>query len=336
MGRGTAVTPRKRAIIRQYTLDGLNATQIAAKIGIARRTVADIVHKLSVSGSVDIGKSTGRPRITSKRDDIMMRRSVIKNPTLSSLEVKVINHVMASTRTIRRRLLQDFGLKACRPARKPLLNERQRRKRLNFCKKYQHLSEEDWLDVLFSDESTFGQFGGFTHLVRRPPGERFNPRFTIPTVKHPPKIMVWGSFSGRGRGSLYFVPQGTTVTAAVYLNIIKEKLVRTMNLHRCSTFQHDSAPAHAARVVQTWFKDNRIKVLEWPGNSPDLNPIENLWMLLKRKVRNYRPNNMQDLIFYIKRVWCMEVTPELCKKLVCSMPRRLKAVIANKGHATKY
>jgi hypothetical protein len=192
------------------------------------------------------------------------------------------------------------------------------------------------VEGLFSDESTFCQFGSFINFVRRPQGQRFNPKYTVSTVKHSPKVMVWGSFSARGRGTLYFVPPVTTVNSAAYLDILEQKLKLGMQMCGCSMFMQDSAPAHTAVVVKKWFHRNGIKILEWPGNSPDLNPIENLWMILKKKVRCHRPKNMQELVYFIKRSWCMEITAELCNKLVAPMPKRLQYVINNKVYPVKY
>ncbi len=59
--------------------------------------------------------------------------------------------------------------------------------------------------------------------------------------------------------------------------------------------QQDLAPAHSAKTTSTWFKDHDIPVLNWPANSPDLNPIENLWGIVKRKMRYARPNNAEEL-----------------------------------------
>jgi len=101
-------------------------------------------------------------------------------------------------------------------------------------------------------------------------------------------------------------------------------------------FQQDGAPAHTANKVKEWFRNQKINVLEWPGNSPDLNPIENLWELLKRKLAAKCPKNMQDVIFWLKYIWCREITPELCARLVNSMPRRLRTVLSKKGGQTKY
>ena len=336
MARSKEITPRKRAIIAQYVRDGLTVREIATRINIPKSTVGNIVKRFKVSGSSEAGKHTGRKRVTTRREDLLLKRAVMKHPSMSSLELKIECQSKASPQTIRRRLVKEFGLRSRRPARKPLLNRAQRLKRLAFCQKHRQWTATEWSKVMFSDESTFCQFGSFVNLVRRPLKTRFLPKYTVATVKHSPKVMLWGCFSATGRGSLYFVPQNQTVNGAEYLNILQTKLVDAMKIHRCEIFQQDSAPAHVCKNVKNWFSSNGIEVLEWPGNSPDLNPIENLWQIMKRKVRQHSPRNMQELIFYIKRVWCLNVTQDMCKRLVESMPRRINSVIKCKGNMSKY
>lgn len=336
MGKAKEVTPRKRAILIQYSKDGLKQRDICKKLKLSESVVSRIIKKYRTTGSSSPRKRSGRPRVSTKREDSLIRRCAVKTPTMSSLQIKINTGVTASACTIRRRLVKEFGLRAHRPSRKPLLTPQQRQKRKLFCKKYKNWDAAQWSKVLFSDESTFLQFGAVTQFVRRPVGSREDIRYSVPTVKHSPKIMVWGSFSASGRGSLYFVNDKQMVNAQEYVNILESKVRLSMQLHGCDVFQQDSAPAHTSRLAKKWFDDNGIQVLDWPGNSPDLNPIENLWTIVKRKLRKYHASNLQELVFYIKRVWCTEITPEVCHNLVHSMPRRLSSVLKNSGFATKY
>ncbi len=69
------------------------------------------------------------------------------------------------------------------------------------------------------------------------------------------------------------------------------------------SFQQDLAPAHTAKGTKSWFNNHGVTVLDWPANSPDLNSIENLWCIVKRKMRDTRPNNADDLNAAIKAIW---------------------------------
>ncbi len=100
-------------------------------------------------------------------------------------------------------------------------------------------------------------------------------------------------------------------------------------------FQQDLAPAHTAKCTKSWFSDHGVTVLDWPANSPDLNPIENLWGIVKRKMRDTRPNNADELKATVKETWA-SIPPQQCHKLITSMPRRIEAVIKAKGAPTKY
>ncbi len=90
-----------------------------------------------------------------------------------------------------------------------------------------------------------------------------------------------------------------------------------------------------AKATKEWLKKKHIKVLEWPSQSPDLNPIENLWKELKVRVAKRQPRNLNDLERICKEEWD-KIPPEMCANLVANYKKRLTSVIANKGFATKY
>ena len=113
MGRNKEITPRKRAIIAQYYKDGLKQAEICRRLKMPRSTVSQLLGQFKKTGSSSAGKSSGRPRVTSLRDDPAIARSRI-NPTYCSLQIKMETGVKGSCKTIRRRLLSEFNLAARR------------------------------------------------------------------------------------------------------------------------------------------------------------------------------------------------------------------------------
>ncbi len=155
-------------------------------------------------------------------------------------------------------------------------------------------------------------------------------------MKFPQSVMICAAMSSAGVGPLCFLK--STVNTAIYQEIVEhfmlpsaDKLYRDANF----IFQQDLAVAHTAKGTKSWFNDHGITVLDWPANSPDLNPTENIWGIVKRKMRDTRPNNADDLKAVIKVTWAF-ITPEQYHRLIASMTRRIDAVIHAKGGPTKY
>ncbi len=104
---------------------------------------------------------------------------------------------------------------------------------------------------------------------------------------------------------------------------------------RRALFQHHNDPKHTSKATVGFLKKNRVKVIQWPSMSPDLNPTEHLWGILKRQVEHHSPSSIQSLKEVILEEW-KKIDLAKCRQLVHSMPRRLGAVIKNHGGHTKY
>ncbi len=110
--------------------------------------------------------------------------------------------------------------------------------------------------------------------------------------------------SSGGVGPLCFLK--STINAAIYQEILEHFMLPSADkLYGDADFifQQDLAPAHTAKGTKSWFNDHGVTVLDWPVHSPDLNTIENLWGIVKRKMRDTRPNNADDLKAAIKATW---------------------------------
>ncbi len=219
-------------------------------------------------------------------------------------------------------------------ATKPLLNQRQRQKRLTWAVEKKNWTVAQWSKVLFSDESKFCiSFGNQGPRVWRKSGEAQNPCCLKSSVKFPQSVMIWAAMSSAGVGPLCFLK--STVNAAIYQEILEHFMLPSADkLYGDADFifQQDLAPAHTAKGTKSWFNDHGVTVLDWPANSPDLNPIENLSGIVKRDTR---PNNADDLKATVKETWAF-IPPQQCHKLITSMSRWIEAVIKAKGAPTKY
>lgn len=193
--------------------------------------------------------------------------------------------------------------------------------------------------VCFSDESSFEILAKKSQFVRRRPGEKYHPDCIVPTVKHPTKVMIWSVISGKGTGRLYVV-QGT-MRQDQYKEVLQRRLLPQLRdwfpNGESFVFMQDGAPCHTARSVKAFLQQENVPLLPWPGNSPDMNPIENVWELIKREVAKDNITTKNQLIEKIIHVWNHHPQmQEAVQSCIDSMPRRIQALITAKGGMTKY
>ena len=197
--------------------------------------------------------------------------------------------------------------------------------------------QEAWDNVIWSDETKLNFFGSDgRQYVRRPNGTRYQDKHLKPTVKHGGgSIMLFGTFSSKGVGKLYLIER--RLTGIYYKNILIENLGASAQMLGMANyvFQQDNDPKHTSGVVKNYIASAGIKTLDWPSQSPDMNPIEHLWRVLKTRVALRRPRGRDNCIEIAFEEW-YKISPEECAKLVKSMPERADALYLAKGGHTKY
>jgi len=245
--------------------------------------------------------------------------------------------IVLSVSTVQRRL-REVGLKAYRARKKPRLTQNHRRKRIEFTSKYRGWTESEWSNVVFSDESRFQLFRNDGRpFVRRRPGESYRDDCVHPTLKHGGgSVMVWGCMSEAGVGELRKVTG--RLCAKDYVSILRGALqpsICSLGLGSQYIFQQDNASCHSAKFTKNWMSRNNVALLDWPAQSPDLNPIEHLWDVLGRSLGSTTFPNEGELWKRLQQEWA-QLPRVTTSHLVESMPRRIAAVIKARGGYTRY
>ena len=160
----------------------------------------------------------------------------------------------------------------------------------------------------------------------------------ISTVKHGFSIMFWGCFSYNGTGITK--PVEKTLNSSQYIAILESCLEvsaeKIENPLSNLIFMKDNAPCHVSKMMKEYFCKQNYTVMDWPPQSPDLNPIENLWSIVKYRLSKLEIAKKEDLIKNFMSEWKKLEDNQICKNLVDSMPKRVKEVIKNKGGAINY
>lgn len=174
----------------------------------------------------------------------------------------------------------------------------------------------------------------------RESSEEFHEDCIASTVQKSFGRMFWGCFSWVGMGPL--VPLTGRITGAIHRETLANYAIPTVKSHAKKIkkkffFQEDNAPVHTAKIARSFLTSSNIELFPWPAQSPDMNPIENIWSYIEVKIRqrDSQPSSVSQLEQWVKGEWDA-VPADYYRNLIKSMPRRIQAVIAAKGGPTKY
>lgn len=159
--------------------------------------------------------------------------------------------------------------------------------------------------------------------------------------------MIWGAVWLGGRSDLVFMTRDPLAETKgfntwSYIQALKEGLLPKYDGTR--HFQQDNAPIHKSEKAMEWILRQGISLVDWPPHSPDLNPIENIWALLRYTLYKMFPNlyelkknklDIEEFKGYLEVAW-NAIPQEKIDKIILSMPRRVAALRKARGWYTKY
>jgi len=327
-------TVERAAII---TLHGIGWTgrDIAQELHCDEHAVTRWVHRWQETHSLEDAERSGRLRCTSDDTDVAIEEFADEKKRTVPKEIKKELQLDCSARTICRRL-DEVGLYGRVGRAEYVYDARDIQRRLSFADGYANWSTADWDRVIFSDETHIEVYGRSRVWVQRPAGRAFDPDYMVERVPHSERVSLWGCFSARGVGQAeIFVGE---FNAPKYVDILQHNLIQTA-LHFYPKehwwFQQDNAPQHTSHLAQRWFHNHGVNLIDFPPYSPDLNPIENLWSILKARIENRLARTTDEIERVLKEEW-EALDTKLLASLAHSMPTRCAAVVANHGHKAPY
>jgi hypothetical protein len=281
----------------------------------------------------------GRHKVINERGQRAIARSSDRDPFKTAVEINSeLRAIMLYSSRTTQRSLKMIGLRAHSPAKKTLLTQHHKAARLNWSIIYLHWDENQWHNIIFSDESKFVIGKYHSRYVRRRIGQRYEDRFVEKGVNRGRgEVMVWGGFSYFGFSPLIRVPG--RLNSEGYTDLLHHALLPILNalLPNGGLFQQDNAPIHAAANTLQWLQDNNVNVMPWPALSPDMNPIEQVWGILSKEIQAAEINNSGELFTSLSNCWNGKMADQQFRATyISSMVKRVRALHIARGSYTRY
>lgn len=280
--RGTRLTAVQRAeILTLFQRAKWPKRRISRELEIAYSTVYLTIKRGIITPEKPIGR---RPLITTTKRKRLIARATQDafHRRLAWPQVAKLEGIKTCTCTLWKAFKAE-GFARRKSTEKPLLTDSHKTRRLNWANLHHKWDFDMWKRVDWTDESIF-RLGGFGDVwVTRMAEEKYNPACCTPKFRHQPGLMIAGSISGVSKGPLIIFNQDEKITAEVYSTKVLphyhrhiREIERSIGMMR-GILMEDGASVHTAGFTQSWHAYYGFIKMVWPANSPDLNPIENVW-----------------------------------------------------------
>ena len=321
---------------------GVTQEEIAETFRCSQPCISGLIARYLETGTVEDRPRSGRPRVTTPNQDryivLQHLRDRFRPATRTAAQTIGRDNRPIHPDTVRNRLHAD-GLHSRRPCRTQTLTAEHRQNRLEWCRHYRRWTRQQWSTVVFSDESRFCLN---TNDGRERVWRRDHERYAECCIREVdrwggPSVMVWGGINTNFRTELVTI--AGNLTAQRYVDeVLEPHLIPFMEAHPAVTlFQQDNATPHTARLTRNFLDEQNVELLDWCSCSPDLNPIEQLWDELGRRVsaRANPPVNAQTLSVALHEEWD-NLPQATIRNLVNSMRRRCTECFQAQGGHTHY
>jgi transposase len=340
----------RRLVVQLFVGGKIPKKRIARETNLSLYRVKNAIKKFEnnadSTNSLKNARKTGRPPKLDARGERRLLRLMQADRRKSAATLRdemAIGGYFLGVSTIKR-ILKKHGFVGRVAVRKPFISKINKKKRQTFAEQHLHWTFDDWSKVLFTDESKFDFFAQKSRIiVRRRPGEKYILKCIVGTVKHGGgSVLVWGGFGAAGVGDLVIIPSTPKFTATAYIDLLNDHL--SSSLEKAIPFPNedwyllqDNDPKHKAKVTLKYFVDEGIPLIDWPPQSPDLNPIESLWRIIKEILikEGFRARSRIELIQKLNEVWNSILAVKI-QELINSMPQRMIDVKNSKGGPTRY
>ena len=305
--------------------------EISSIIGVNRTTVWRVIKRHNSSGTFSHRKGGGRPaklHLSVKYKCAKYINSEAQKPVREIAKDIEAKHGISVSKSTIHRTLQKMDYSKPFPSLVPMLSEKNRLKRIEWAQRNEN---KHWCHAIFSDEASF-----WLHARKVRMWTKGSKKRVIPSVKHSSKVHIWAAFSSVGTFPLCIFSQN--LDAAFFVKILEWHLLANAEVYHAKRWFliQDNDPKHTSKLAKKWMSDNiPNNVLDWPSQSPDLNPIENIFAWMKNQLNRNRPRKIADLKTRLEEIWD-SITPEFLKPYYKSMRRRCELCIRNNGYKINY